>query len=228
VRTGLVAVAPLALTPLLAWLLMELGPERSVIFAIYWIVPAIVFAIVMPVMRRRGRSLARASMVGTAWGLGLMIVVFVIALVASLYFVRPAVGAPLAVSQRSDSVRSPAAGSATRTAILDAVRKHVGARSRFKVSHVRMTDQWAFVRCVEVIDDDGALQETDLDIAALLQRTGAGAAARWRVVDLWSLSANDERPYTPFARRVRERARALRLPVALFPDGFLTSDVPVE
>ena len=227
-RTGLVAVAPLALTPLLAWLLMELGPERSVIFAIYWIVPAIVFAIVMPVMRRRGRSLARASMVGTAWGLGLMIVVFVIALVASLYFVRPAVGAPLAVSQRSDSVRSPAAGSATRTAILDAVRKHVGARSRFKVSHVRMTDQWAFVRCVEVIDDDGALQETDLDIAALLQRTGAGAAARWRVVDLWSLSANDERPYTPFARRVRERARALRLPVALFPDGFLTSDVPVE
>ena len=227
-RTGLVTVAPLALTPLLAWLLMELGPERSVIFAIYWIVPAIVFAIVMPVMRRRGRSLARASMVGTAWGLGLMIVVFVIALVASLYFVRPAVGAPLAVSQRSDSVRSPAAGSATRTAILDAVRKHVGARSRFKVSHVRMTDQWAFVRCVEVIDDDGALQETDLDIAALLQRTGAGAAARWRVVDLWSLSANDERPYTPFARRVRERARALRLPVALFPDGFLTSDVPVE
>jgi hypothetical protein len=228
VRTALVAVAPLALTPLLAWLLIELGPERSVIFAIYWIVPAIVFAIVMPVMRRRGRSLARASMVGTAWGLGVMFVVFVIALVASLYFVRPAVGEPLPVSQRSDSVRSPSAGSATRTAILDAVRKHIRVRSRFKVSHLWMTDQWAFVRCVEVIDDDGALQETDLDIAALLQRTGAGAAAPWRVVDLWSLSADDERPYTPFARRVRERARERRLPVALFPDGFLTSDVPVE
>ena len=227
-KTALVAVAPLALTPLLAWLLMELGPERSVIFAIYWIVPAIVFAIVMPVMRRRGRSLARASMVGTAWGLGVMIVVFVIALVASLYFVRPAVGESLPVSQSSDSVRSPAAGSATRTAILDAVRKQVAVRSRFKVSHLRTTDRWAFVRCVEVIDDDGALQETDLDIAALLQRTGAGTAARWRVVELWSLSANDERPYTPFARRVRERARELRLPIALFPDGFLTSDVPVE
>jgi hypothetical protein len=112
VKTALVAVAPLALTPLLAWLLVEVGPERSVLFAIYWIVPAIVFAIVMPVMRRRGRSLARASMVGTAWGLGVMIVVFVIALVASLYFVRPAVGESLPVGQSSDSVRSPRASSA--------------------------------------------------------------------------------------------------------------------
>ncbi len=103
-KTALVAVAPLALTPLLAWLLMELGPERSVIFAIYWIVPAIVFAIVMPVMRRRGRSLARASMVGTAWGLGVMIVVFVIALVASLYFVRPAVGEPVGVGFPTSAV----------------------------------------------------------------------------------------------------------------------------
>jgi hypothetical protein len=84
------------------------------------------------------------------------------------------------------------------------------------------------VRCVEAIDDEGTLQETDLDIAALLERTGAGAAARWRVVELWALSTNEERPYTPFARRVRERARALGLPVSLFPDGFLTSDVPVE
>lgn len=227
-RTALVAMAPLALTPLLAWLLMEFGAERSVLFAIYWIVPAIVFAIVMPVMRRRGRSLARASMLGTAWGLGVMVVVFVIALVASLFFVRPAVGAPAGVSQRGDSVRTPAAGSATRTAILDAVRKHVGVRSRFKVSHVRATDRWAFVRCVEVIDDGENLQETDLDIAALLERSGTGDTARWRVVEMWSLSTNEERPYTPFARRVRERARELRLPVALFPDGFLTSDVPVE
>ena len=148
----------------------------------------------------------------------------------SLVLVRrsPAVGATVAAEQRADSVRTPAAGSATRTALLDAVRGHLDVRSRFKVSHVRATDRWAFVRCVEAIDDEGTLQETDLDIAALLERTGAGAAARWRVVELWALSTNEERPYTPFARRVRERARALGLPVSLFPDGFLTSDVPVE
>ena len=227
-KTAAVALAPLAFTPLLVFLLMELGPERSVIFAIYWIVPAIVFAIVMPLVRRRGGSLARASMVGTAWGLGVMVVVFVIALVASLYFVPPAVGAPTGVvEQRPDTVRSPAAGSSTRTAILDAVRKHVGVRSRFKVTHMRATDRWAFVRCVEVVDDDGALQETDLDIAALLERRGSGAALRWEVVELWSVATNEEKPYTPFARRVREQVRRLRIPTGLFPDGFLTSDVPV-
>jgi len=81
-------------------------------------------------------------------------------------------------AQRPEAVRTPAAGSATRTALLDAVRKQVGVRSRFKVSHVRSTDRWAFVRCVEVVDDGGALQETDLDIAALLERRGTGAEAR--------------------------------------------------
>jgi membrane protease YdiL (CAAX protease family) len=95
VKTAVLALAPLALTPLIAWLLMEFGAERAVIFAVYWIVPAIVFAIVIPIARRRGRSLGRASAVGTAWGLGVMVVVFVILLVASLFFVRPAVGSPI-------------------------------------------------------------------------------------------------------------------------------------
>lgn len=227
-KTAAVALAPLALTPALVFLLMELGPERSAIFAVYWLVPAVVFAIVMPLMRRRGRSLVQASLVGSAWGLGVMVAIFVIALVASVYFVRPAVGATThVVRQRTDSVRSPAPGSATRTAVLDVVRKHVGVRSRFRVTHMRVTDRWAFVRCVEVVDDDGALQETDLDIAALLERRGATEAARWQVVELWSVSTNEERPYAPFARRVREKARQLRIPAGLFPDGFLTSDVPV-
>ena len=228
-KTLAIALAPLAFTPVIGYLLMELGPERSVILAIYWIVPAIVFAIAMPIMRRRGRSVAQASIVGAVWGIGLMVVVFAIAFIASLYFVRPAVGATTgSAAQGVDSVRTPAAGSATRTAILDAVRKHVGVRSRFKVTHVKATDRWAFVRCVEVVEDDGALQETDLDIAALLERRGAGSAARWTVIELWSVSTNDGHPYAPFARRVREQARRLRIPVGLFPDGFLTSDVPVE
>jgi hypothetical protein len=228
VKTAAIALAPLAFTPLLVLLLMEFGPERSVLFAIYWIVPAIVFAIAMPLLRRRGRNLFRASLLGAAWALGVMVVVFTVALVASLYFVRPAVGAvPPRPLQSVDSVRAPGAGSATRTAVLDAVRRHVRTSARFKVSHVRTTDRWAFVRCVEVVDDGESLQETDLDIAALLERRGAGSAARWVVVELWSLTSNEERPYTPFARRVRDRARELRIPAALFPIGFLASDVPV-
>jgi hypothetical protein len=135
---------------------------------------------------------------------------------------------PAATGQQGAVVRTPGAGSATRTAILDAVRKRVGVNSRFKVGHVRATERWAFVRCVEVINDGEQLQETDLDIAALLERKGPPGSPAWEVVELWSLSTESEKPYTPFARRVRERARSARIPVALFPDGFLTSDVPVE
>ena len=64
--TLVVAIGPLAVTPLIVWLLMEYGPERSAIFAIYWLVLSIVFAIAMPWFRRRGRSLAKASFLGVA------------------------------------------------------------------------------------------------------------------------------------------------------------------
>jgi hypothetical protein len=58
------AIAPLLLTPVVAWLLMEYGPERSVVFAAYWLVLSVVFAIAMPLFRRRGRSLALSSVYG--------------------------------------------------------------------------------------------------------------------------------------------------------------------
>jgi hypothetical protein len=116
----------------------------------------------------------------------------------------------------------------TRTAVLDAIRRHIGVKSRFKVSHIRATDRWAFIRCVEVVADGEQLQETDLDLAALLERRGTGTSARWDVIDAWALSTDDTKPYAAFARRVRERARNSRIPSKLFPDGFLTSDVPVE
>ena len=151
-----------------------------------------------------------------------------IALLATTMGVLSTNGAVLSVQQRADSVRTPGAGSATRTALLDAIRKHFDVRSRFKVGHARVTDRWAFVRCVEVVDDDGSLQETDLDVAALLERRTTGGTARWHVVEVWAVSTDDTRPYAAFARRVRERARAQGIPTALFPDGFLTSDVPVE
>ena len=106
------------------------------------------------------------------------------------------------------SVRTPAAGSATRTGILDAVRAKLGVRSRFKVTHIRATDRWAFVRCVEVVADGADLQETDLDVAALVERQAAGGVGRWKVVESWALSTDQEQPYAAFARRVRERARS--------------------
>jgi hypothetical protein len=204
---------------------MEFGPERSVLFALYWLVPSIVFAIAFPIFRRRGRSLKQASLFAIVWAIVITGVVFV----GLLFGFTPATAAvPPAAERQDTSVRTPPAGSAARTAILDAVRKRVGVKSKFKVGHVRATDRWAFVRCVEVVNDGDQLQETDLDIAALLERKGPAGSLRWEVVELWSLSTDDEKPYTAFARRVRERARNSRIPTVLFPDGFLTSDVPVE
>jgi hypothetical protein len=134
--TALVALGPLAATPLFVWLLMEFGPERSVIFALYWIIPSIIFAIAMPVMRWRGRSLAQASARAAAWALAITILAFI-----GLFFgFTPRVGAATldraeSNLQRADTtVNTPPAGSATRTAILDAVRAHYGVKSRFKVS----------------------------------------------------------------------------------------------
>lgn len=62
--TWLIALAPLLVTPAVAWLLMEYGPERSVVFVAYWLFLAIMFAIAMPYFRRRGRTLATASVFG--------------------------------------------------------------------------------------------------------------------------------------------------------------------
>jgi hypothetical protein len=55
---------------------MEFGPERSVIFALYWIIPSIIFAITMPVMRWRGHSVGQASARAIVWALVLTIVAF--------------------------------------------------------------------------------------------------------------------------------------------------------
>jgi hypothetical protein len=221
--TALIALGPLALTPLVALLLMEFGPERSVLFTLYWLIPSIVFAVVMPILRRRGRSLQRASLYAIVWAIVITAVV-----VVGLFFGFTPATAATPTSQASPIVRTPGAGSMTRTAVLDAIRRRIGVKSRFKVSHIRATDRWAFVRCVEVVADGEQFQETDLDIAALLERRGTDTSARWDVVDAWALSTDDTRPYAAFARRVRERVRSAGIPSELFPHGFLTSDVPVE
>ena len=64
--TALAAVGPLAATPLVVWLLMEYGPERSAVFAVYWLVWGLVFAILYPVARRRGRGAIAAALTAVA------------------------------------------------------------------------------------------------------------------------------------------------------------------
>jgi hypothetical protein len=72
-----IALGPLLLTPLVVWLLMEYGPERSVVFAAYWLVLIVAFAVAMPLFRRSGRSLARASVLAVVAGLLVTAIVFV-------------------------------------------------------------------------------------------------------------------------------------------------------
>ena len=100
--TALVALGPLAATPLIAWLLIEFGPER-----------AIIFAILMPIFRRGGRSLGQASARAVAWAFVITIVVFV----GLLFGFTPKVGAmparvSFATAPRTDTtVKTPPAGS---------------------------------------------------------------------------------------------------------------------
>ena len=136
----------------------------------------------------------------------------------------PAVlGAQSDVAGAAPSV-TPSRGSAERTAILDAVRRATGVRSRFEVDHLKVSGRWAYVRCGEVVIAEGALEETDLSVAALLERATVKGRSGWRVVELWTLPSETERPWKAYASRVRERQRVGRIPADLF-DGPL-GDVP--
>jgi len=73
------------------------------------------------------------------------------------------------------------------------------------------------VRCVKVVEDGSDLQETDLDVAALLERRSTPRGVQCELVEHWGLTTDQERPYTPFARRVRARVRDTGVPLALFP-----------
>ncbi|MEJ7813416.1 MAG: hypothetical protein WKG32_23615 [Gemmatimonadaceae bacterium] len=133
--------------------------------------------------------------------------------------VPPRVTPPAAERAVATPVVTPAPGSAALTALLDAVHRAVRTRARFRVHHVRTSGRWAFLHATEVVPLDGGaeLQETDLDVLALLERRGDGAAARWTVVELWALPDEAERPRARFVARVRARQRVEGLPAALFP-----------
>ena len=121
----------------------------------------------------------------------------------------------------NDPVGTPAAGSPERAAILDAVRTRLKTKSRFKVDHMKLAGGWAFVRATEIVELDGnEQQETDLTVAALLEKPKGSATGWWRIADYWTLPENDEKPLAEFTRRVKQRITAERLPVALLPEDL--------
>ena len=128
---------------------------------------------------------------------------------------------PESQSRENDAVMTPAVGSPERAAILDALRTRLKTKSRFKVDHIRTAGEWAFIRATETVQVEGdEQQETDLTVAALLEKPKGSTTGWWRIVDYWTLPENDEKPLADFTRRVKQRIAAGRLPAALLPDDL--------
>jgi hypothetical protein len=128
---------------------------------------------------------------------------------------------PESESRVDDPVVTPVAGSPERAAILDALRTRLKTQSRFKVDHMRLAGEWAFVRATEIVELEGnEQQETDLTVAALLQKPKGSTTGWWRIADYWTLPENDEKPLADFTRRVKQRITAERLPLALLPEDL--------
>jgi hypothetical protein len=128
---------------------------------------------------------------------------------------------PESESRVDDPVVTPAAGSPERAAILDALRTRLKTKSKFSVGHIAMAGEWAFVRATEVVELDGdEEQETDLTVAALLEKPKGSTTGWWRIADYWTLPENDTRPLAAFTQRVQQRIAAERLPRALLPDDL--------
>ena len=116
---------------------------------------------------------------------------------------------------------TPAQGSPERKAILDAVRARLKLKSQFKVYHLKVNGNWAYFHGGEVVDaGDGELQETDLDVKALLQRKPVGGKTSWVVAEIWTLPTDDKLSYKTFVTRARQRQRTANVPADIFPSDM--------
>jgi hypothetical protein len=128
---------------------------------------------------------------------------------------------PESESRVNDSVITPTSGSPERAAILDALRTRLKTKNRFRVGHLKLAGEWAFVRATEVVELEGnEQQETDLTVVALLEKPKGSTTGWWRIADYWTLPENDQKPLADFTRRVKQRIAAERLPAALLPDDL--------
>jgi len=198
----------------------ELGMVRGVqrnevaLIAGSWVLMGAALAMAWPTIRRDIAAERRANAMPTGTG-------------ATAGDVEAAMSAPLAyavpesASRADDPVVEPAAGSPERAAILDALRTRLKTKSRFRVDHIRMSGEWAFVRATEVVELDGnEEQETDLTVAALLEKPKGSTTGWWRIADYWTLPDNDAKPLPEFTQRVKQRISAERLPKTLLPEDL--------
>ncbi|HEX8422005.1 MAG TPA: hypothetical protein VF634_01255 [Pyrinomonadaceae bacterium] len=121
---------------------------------------------------------------------------------------------------QSNTVKAttPAQGSPERKAVLDAVRVRLQLKSQFKVYHLKLKGNWAYFHGGEVVDaGEGELQETDLDVKALLERKQINGKPLWTVAELWTLPTEDKFPHKNFVARARRRQKLSGTPADIFP-----------
>lgn len=116
---------------------------------------------------------------------------------------------------------TPAQGSPERKAVLDAVRVRLQSKSQFKVYHLKLKGNWAYFHGGEVVDaGEGELQETDLDVKALLERKQIGGKPLWTVAEIWTLPTDDKFSYKGFVARARRRQKLSGTPADIFPSDM--------
>ena len=119
------------------------------------------------------------------------------------------------------AVTTPAQGSPERKAVLDGVRSRLKLKSQFKVYHLKLGGNWAYFHGGEVVDaGDGELQETDLDVKALLERKTVGGKTSWVVIEIWTLPTDDKLSYKSFVARARQRQKTAQVPADIFPSDM--------
>ncbi|HJU88983.1 MAG TPA: hypothetical protein VJ672_06290 [Gemmatimonadaceae bacterium] len=136
-----------------------------------------------------------------------------------LSVVRDAIAEPVRVPTASANkpVVRPRPGTATRSALLAAMRRATGERALFRVDHIAVSGTFAFMRSEALVRTDGELRPTGREFAALFERDASGT---WRALELWSLSREQDRPYAAFSHRVRIIVRERGLPPKLLPGSF--------
>jgi hypothetical protein len=124
----------------------------------------------------------------------------------------------LAQSSGAAKASTPAQGSPERKAVLDAVRVRLQLKSQFKVYHLKLKGNWAYFHGGEVVDaGEGELQETDLDVKALLERKQIDGKPLWTVAEIWTLPTDDKFPHKNFVARARRRQKLSGTPADIFP-----------
>ena len=116
-------------------------------------------------------------------------------------------------------VATPSADSPQYAAIIDALRPRLKSGGSFRVDHIRVASNWAFVRATETVATaGGAAHATDNSIAALLELPAASTSGWWRIAELWTSVSDSTAPIGDFTPRVKRRLRAEGLPVSMLPN----------